>query len=116
MAMHAVRFAGRLLTAFAMMSATILAVSLTSTSTATAGDFFDDHDLLFKNEELCGADLPEMVQDFDRFMVLYNAVKAEKKSVEVVEYGAYTTEIEDSSTNERCAIVRHEDCFSSHCY
>lgn len=112
MAMQSVRFAVRFLGAIAVMSATVLSVSLT----ATAGDFFDDHDSLFRNEELCAPDLAEQVQDFGRFMVLYEAVKAEKKFVEVVDYGAYATEIEDKSTNERCAIIRHEDCFSSHCY
>lgn len=116
MAMQAVRFAVRFFGAIAVMSATVLSVSLTSTSTASAGDFFDDHDSLFRNEELCAPDLPEQVQDFGRFMALYEAVKAEKKFVEVVDYGAYATEIEDKSTNERCAIIRHEDCFSSHCY
>ncbi len=79
-------------------------------------DFFDEHDRLFRNQELCGSDLPEMVLDFKRFMALYEDVRAEKASVEVVTYGAYTTEIEDTLTNERCAIVLHDDCYSSHCY
>jgi len=116
MVLQAVPFAVRLFVAIAMMSATVLSVSLTSTSTATAGDFFDDHDSLFRNEELCAPDLAEQVRDFGRFVALYEAVKAETKFVEVVDYGAYATEIEDKSTNERCAIIRHEDCFSAHCY
>lgn len=112
MAMQAVRFAVRFFVAIAMMSATLMAIF----STASAGDFFDDHDSLFRNQELCATDMPEQVEDFGRFLALYEAVKAEKKSVEVVDYGAYATEIEDKSTNERCAVIRHEDCFSSHCY
>lgn len=94
------------------MAIAILAI----TASAVAGDFFDDHESLFKNQELCSSDLPEQIEDFGRFMMLYEAVKAEKSYVEVVEYGAYATEIEDKKTNERCAIIRHEDCFSSQCY
>jgi len=48
MAVQAVRFAVRFFGAIAVLS-----VSLTSTSTASAGEFFDDHDSLFRNEELC---------------------------------------------------------------
>lgn len=107
MSIQAVRFS----MVIAMIAA-VLSVSLT----AKAGDFFDDHNSLFLNQELCSPELQEQSKDFGRFMALYKALKAEKKSVEVVDYGAYATEIEDKSTKERCAIIRHEDCFSSHCY
>lgn len=53
MAVQAVRFAVRFFGAISVMSATVLSVSLTSTSTASAGEFFDEHDSLFRNEELC---------------------------------------------------------------
>lgn len=108
MAFAAIRF----LMVFATSAAVLVAVS----SITRAGDFFADHDSLFRNQELCSIDRPEQVRDFGRFIALYEAVKADTKSVEVVEYGASSTEIEDKSTNERCAVILHEDCFSSHCY
>lgn len=102
-----------------MKALLILLTSALFSFTASA-DFIDDHNQLFRNQNLCDKSAPDQVQaekDFKKmFAILEKDDQMEQTSIiEVADYGAYTTRLINTVTGQQCSIILHEDCYSAYC-
>lgn len=84
-------------------------------------DFIDQHDRLFRNQNLCDSSLVDQVnaeQDFKKmFATLKNDDEQERPSIiEVMDFGAYTTILKNKTSGVECAIILHDDCYSAYCH
>ncbi|MBY0385617.1 hypothetical protein K2X05_10720 [bacterium] len=102
------------------MKALLILMTSTLFSFSASANFIDEHNTLFRNQNLCDKSYADQVQaesDFKKmFATLVKDDEAGKTSViEVADYGAYTTRLINTATGQQCSIILHEDCYSAYC-
>ncbi len=97
----------------------LFALSVLITTPAFA-DFLDYHQNLFKNKNLCDSTMSDQVSADAEFKKMFETLlkddEQEKDSIiEVLDYSAYESRLRNNETNQVCAILLHDDCYSAYC-
>ncbi len=88
-------------------------------ASAQALSFVDDHNRLFKNQQICAPDMQEEVQAEAGFKKMFARIVRDEEgkdlAIEILDYSAYSTVIRNHFTGQECSIVRHDGCYSAFC-